>query len=30
VGVWGSSRTDVWVVGADAAFVNNKVVHGTR
>ena len=30
VGVWGSGRTDVWVVGADAAFQNNKVYHGTR
>ena len=30
VGVWGSGRTDVWVVGADAAFQVNKVYHGTR
>jgi hypothetical protein len=30
VGVWGSSRTDVWVVGADSAFTNNKAYHGTR
>jgi hypothetical protein len=30
VGVWGSGRTDVWVVGADVAFQVNKVYHGTR
>jgi hypothetical protein len=30
LGVWGSSPTDVWVVGADTAFKVNKVYHGTR
>jgi len=30
VGVWGSGRTDVWVVGSDTAFKLNKVYHGTR
>ena len=30
VGVWGSSASDVWAVGSDDVFKNNKVYHGTR